>query len=526
MAGTSELGDGLAPGHEVGSRLQQQEVAGIGEGWPTGLGERLDHPEQGGERALAAALGQGQERGLAHRRGGVGAREHRLVDRVAGGQPGEIGGAHPAEDVLDALGVVLGQRLAIGDGGLPPWRQLLHGLLQAVAEVVVHRLLEAGEGDVGGLPLLVEARRAHRLQAHARMLILGLDLEQRERLGHAVAPVAQHAGGGGAGMVVARAQHALEQGGIDHVLPLMDPQRLHQVVLVGGVAGIQAGGPLVDRLDDLGGIVLAELDLGPGAHIVLGRLEQLEQGRHRRSVDPGRRQQRPALVGHAVDAPVLVVAVGVAEMVLHVADDGVRPVHEVERAVGGDADPGRAEIRIIRGDEILQCLAMEAGAFLRHFDPEDALHADDVAIQEAALEFIGEVAAREDGGARAGPRRAIPELLHALVLLRVVDVPAEGRGEEVLVAGGIGDDVGAPVVEHPAVGVGEAVGDIALEALAHRLIAVDRAVGVAHRTGRGLDLGAHETRRRCNTSRRPDRAPSNWSRGASRRRRGPSACAP
>ncbi len=42
----------------------------------------------------------------------------------------------------------------------------------------------------------------------------------------------------------------------------MDPQRLGQVVLVGRVGLVEAGDPFIERGDDLGRLVLAELDLG------------------------------------------------------------------------------------------------------------------------------------------------------------------------------------------------------------------------------------------------------------------------
>ncbi len=62
--------------------------------------------------------------------------------------------------------------------------------------------------------------------------------------------------------------------------------------------------------------------------------------------DLQRLEQRPAFIGHAVDAAVGPVAAGIAEVVLHVADDRVLPLQEVDRSVRTNLDVGRAKIGI------------------------------------------------------------------------------------------------------------------------------------------------------------------------------------
>ena len=106
------------------------------------------------------------------------------------------------------------------------------------------------------------------------------------------------------------------------------------------------------------------------------------------------------------------------------------------------------------------------------------------------LEFRGEMPAGKDARAGARTHWALPKLFHFRMLRRVVEVATEGRGEEVLVAGRVGDDVVAPVVEHAPVRIGETVGDVALEFIRARFVAVDATVNVAHRPRCGLDLRA------------------------------------
>src|SRR5687768_17166946 len=100
--------------------------------------------------------------------------------------------------------------------------------------------------------------------------------------------------------------------------------------------------------------------------------------------------------------------------------------------------------------------------------------------------------AGEDAGPRARPRRTLPELAQRLVFLRVVDGAAERGAEVGVVARRVGDEVIAPVIDDPAVRVGEAVGDVGDEFAGARLVAVDRGVVVADRAPRRFDLRAVE----------------------------------
>ena len=92
----------------------------------------------------------------------------------------------------------------------------------------------------------------------------------------------------------------------------------------------------------------------------------------------------------------LVVAVRVAQVVLEVADEHLRPVHEIERAVRRDGDAAGAEVRVLRDvglDQVRHGLALQAGAFLGHLRAEDALDADDVGVEEFPLPVVREMAA-------------------------------------------------------------------------------------------------------------------------------------
>ena len=109
----------------------------------------------------------------------------------------------------------------------------------------------------------------------------------------------------------------------------------------------------------------------------------------------------------------VVVAVGVAERVLHVADQRVEPVDDVQRAVGAELDVDRAEVRVGRlAAAARRLVGREARAVLLHLVAADALEADAVVEQEVALGLGREVAAADQLAAAGGPPLLGEELLH------------------------------------------------------------------------------------------------------------------
>ena len=200
------------------------------------------------------------------------------------------------------------------------------------------------------------------MEAHALAFVGGFLAENRERAGDAVAPVTEDAHSGGAGIGAWGLQHAVEQRDVDDVMPLMQPERFGKVVLIIGVRGVERGDPSLGGGDHGGGVVFAELDFGEVADLVFGALEQFEQRGDRLAVDGGRGGKRTAFVGEAIDAPVDVVAVGIAEMALEVTDQGIVPVDHVDRAIGPDVGVDGAEIFFSRRHEIGLAHALDAGA--------------------------------------------------------------------------------------------------------------------------------------------------------------------
>ena len=84
-----------------------------------------------------------------------------------------------------------------------------------------------------------------------------------------------------------------------------------------------------------------------------GAFSRVEQLFDRLAGDARRSFQRAAGVRHAVHAAVDAIAIGIPQVVLHVADDRVVPVGEVDRPVGTDLEVGRAKVRIGRVEDRL-----------------------------------------------------------------------------------------------------------------------------------------------------------------------------
>ena len=98
-----------------------------------------------------------------------------------------------------------------------------------------------------------------------------------------------------------------------------------------------------------------------------------------------------------------VVAQRIAGVVLHVADEDVVPVDDVERAVGRELEVHGAEVAVGAFQQILAVRGFPAGAVFLDLVLLDAEEADGVAQQDVALDFIREMARRNDLDAGSGP---------------------------------------------------------------------------------------------------------------------------
>ena len=176
----------------------------------------------------------------------------------------------------------------------------------------------------------------------------------------------------------------------------------------------------------------AEFATGAIAGSVFGLLEVLEELGHGGAGDLGGLDERALGVGDAVDASAFTVAIRVTRVVLHVADERVVPVDEVERAVRREFEVDRAEVAVGGRDEVAVGLAGEAGAVVGLFAKTDAEESDRIADHEVALLRIGEVARGDEFCTRARAGALGDELLDLDLFDAVGDLGRERHGPPVL----------------------------------------------------------------------------------------------
>src|SRR5262245_30994260 len=128
---------------------------------------------------------------------------------------------------------------------------------------------------------------------------------------------------------------------MDDIVLLVYPQGLEHVVLIVRVLLVKLRHPCVDGVDHFAGWSRAQFGSRVVASAVFWLFEQVEDFAGRLASDGSWFQQWPAVVCHAVDTAMFTVAIWIAQIVLHVADDWIVPISEVDGTVGADFDVRR-----------------------------------------------------------------------------------------------------------------------------------------------------------------------------------------
>ena len=191
---------------------------------------------------------------------------------------------------------------------------------------------------------------------------------------------------------------------------------------IGVFGGVELFDPLLGGGDDFFGVAAAEFDVGALANAIDGMFEIFEERGDGESSDGYGFLEGAIFVDEAIDAAVGVVAVGVTDIVLHVTDDEVLPIGDVEGAIGTEDGVGGAEIFVIAFEEIVGWgapdLAKAEGfvaigeAFAVELVAFDAEVADGIEDEEILLELFGEVFAGDDGISGDWADLHFEELLH------------------------------------------------------------------------------------------------------------------
>ena len=221
---------------------------------------------------------------------------------------------HLLRPARDTLQVFCGKALEqVGAPGFVPGLHLLRHthpvglvraerLFQRVVEVAVGRLAQRQERRLGRLERAQVAQRNDRFEAHARVLVDHAFREQAQRMRDVAPHVAQHARRSGACPWLVAGEQLLEQLAVEHVVLLLHPQRLEQVVHVRLARFLQPARPRARQRDHIVRVPPRQLDARPVAHAVLRRLQQLEQLLDRSPRDRHRFERRPGRAGGAACA--------------------------------------------------------------------------------------------------------------------------------------------------------------------------------------------------------------------------------
>ena len=301
--------------------------------------------------------------------------------------------------------------------------------------------------------------------------------------------------------------HGGEQRGVAHIMLLVNPEGFEQMVSVFFLRGVKLLNPFLRGGDDFGGGAFAELDAGAMTHAIGGMLEVFEQRGDGLTVDGDGFLQFAAFGGHAVDAAVFVVAIWVAYVVLHVADDDVVPVGDVERAIFAEDGIAGAEILVAAHEQAAGFVLGDSAVGLRdlhgefrtgRFAPDagffrvtgqvvvlDAEEADDVADEEVALHVLGEVRAADDFARGDGAHFLLEQLIH-------FEAVAFGAHLVSATAGAVGGVLIAPGVKSDAVGVGRVVSVLRNGETARIEAIHGTRAGLQRRTPRMLVIVHHE----------------------------------
>ena len=349
-------------------------------------------------------------------------------------------------------------------------------------------MLECFERDLRGLRGWNEAQRANGLEPHPRLGVVDHPLQDHQAAVHAIEPVLKNARRRGACAELPGLQHGVEDFRFHRVVMFVDPQGFEQVVLVAGIGGIEAFDPFFEGGHDRGRRARTQRKPGlvPGAIFV--SLQQLELSLDRLALDPRPLVQGPALRRDAPDAAVDRIAPRVPQRVLHVSDQRIEPVGDVERPVEPEFDRNRPEVRIRRHQQRFGLHGDEPGAVLPYLVLLDALEADRVRHQEIALGIVGKVAAADELHVRGRPYLGQRPHLHRPLLAGIVDVAGERRAVVVVSVGRVGDEVLTPPIDDVAPGIGEAVADEHAELFGARFVSEDARFLEPHRAVRCFDL--------------------------------------
>ena len=227
---------------------------------------------------------------------------------------------------------------------------------------------------------------------------------------------------------------------------LCDPECFDEAAGVCGFRGIKCGGPFAECRESLCGRSFRDFASGSAAfgECIGGEGANDGAGVCRCEFDAG--SIGGAGCDNAIDTAVEMIATRVAEIVLHVSDNGVLPVENVKGTVTADLHIAGAEVGVGRIHNRFNLLCEEAATLLFELILGDSLEANHVGNQEVPAVCGWESLAVEDTDGGHGADAFVVELSGG----------AASGDTDVITGptGAIGGELIAPLIEHIAMGIG------------------------------------------------------------------------
>ncbi|MFN9943269.1 MAG: hypothetical protein ACK56I_27745, partial [bacterium] len=208
-------------------------------------------------------------------------------------------------------------------------------------------------GDIRGGP--------HGLEPHPRAGVRRCLAHEVERFGNAVHDLREHPQARRPRPRVGRSEHGLRERHVHDVEVPQHPQGLETAMLVVGRLRVLGGQPGAHRRHHFRVRPAGKGDPGPVADANRRVGEQRDDVGRRLPADRHGLLDRLVSHHHAIHAAVEAVAIGIAEIVLHVPDDRVLPIGEVQGAVGAHLQVGGPEERSARRHDRLHLDRLREG---------------------------------------------------------------------------------------------------------------------------------------------------------------------
>ena len=119
-------------------------------------------------------------------------------------------------------------------------------------------------------------------------------------------------------------------------------------------------------------------------------------------MNAGRFYKRAVRVGDTVNAAVAMITEGITGAVLHVADEDVVPIRDIQGAIGGKFEIRGAVVTVFGNDEILAVLGGVARILIHDLVLFGAKEADGIVEKNVALHIVWEVTAGDKLKSRGG----------------------------------------------------------------------------------------------------------------------------